>query len=514
MSMYRGLLHVPRIDAILSAEKGTWSLAPDGMMRGAADWGAHLQWGADQLIECATHLRAGRAVAALAISRKQLERWTLNIAHHHGIEPSDDEKTAAYFTRVWSIYPRVSTDMGQAWRRLSDMLHGRDTMATPESWEVAAADLSVQSQQVSNSTLDMHEFVANTAVATFLQVRGGVRVLVQGDHPDWAQLMMNELEPQVVSDLPEVVRLALHPMDMAQAFSHWADHAISVARGYRVSMMQAARADRIASIEKAAVVGAFFDRRARAIERFRLGMRQEAASLADDFDPRRLNARLFRYITIAEAAEVVSYWCDRSEERASLRLAGSALRSAYFLWLEDTDVAMACARTLLESTCQARAWRLRPQRAERIHEASGTSSPARWIEAAGWRRAAILGRALGEYSHLSLRSRVHGARRLLEELQEADIAGAERRYTARGHALDQAAYLLAFEVIDRLNKVDDQLADDFRSEVTLMDSADHTSSVEELLTRAHDLKTFDFGEPDFRGPFDSERLTSEGSEAS
>jgi hypothetical protein len=508
-AIHAGLLHLPRMDAMLAHSGRAWSLDPDGG-HNEATWGAHLQWGGDQLVETAFHLRAGRTLAAIVIARSQLERWTLNIAHHFGIEPREAEGTAAYFRRVWSTYPQVDVDVGEHWAALSEYLHGRSIMTVAQTWESVAGDVRNHSIEVPAETLQVHALVAASAETAFLQVRGGVRVLVeQSGRQAWADLMMSRFEVEYASDIPDVMRVALHPLDPALAYSKWADNLIDIQRGYRETLAQAARRDAIADLDKANVLGALLERRARAVHRFRVGMKHEAEVLGDDFDMGGLIARLFRYITIAEGAEVVSYWTDQPEDAAALRLAGGALRSAFYLWLQDTDVAMACVRVLLEQTCQARARRLRPQRAKRVAEAPGGPTPARWIEAAGWRRAAVLGRALGEFSHISLRARLSGARRLLEDLQSGVPEEADKRHTARGNALDETAYLLAFEVLDRLQSVDQGLADAFRQEVTLLDKDEHLRAVEELLSRTQDLRTFDFGDPDF-GKTDSDELTRPG----
>lgn len=496
-AMYEGLSHLPRMDAMLAHLGPAWSLDPDGR-HGREMWGAHLQWGGDQLVEAAFNLRSGRTVGSLVIARRQLERWTLNIAQHFAIEPRDDESTVGYFSRVWSVYPQVDSDMGEIWATLSEHLHGRGEMNLAQRWETVAGDVRTHSIQVPQETLQVHSLVTASAITSFLQVRGGVRVLVeQAGHPAWAQLMMNNFETQYAPDIPDVMRVALHPLDPTLALGKWADQLISTAQGYREALAQAARRDAIANLESFHVAGSLLERRARAIQRFRTAMEHEAEKLGDEFDMGGLLARLFRYITIAEGAEVVSYWSDRPEDAAALRLAGGALRSAFCLWLQDTDVAMACVRVLLEQTCQARAWRARPQRARRVAERPGGATPARWIEAAGWRRAAVLGRALGEFSHISLKARVSGARRLLEELQSGGAEQANSRHTARGNALDETAYLLAFEVLDRLQAVDQGLAEAFRGEVTLLDKDEHLRTVEELLSRTQDLRSFDFGDPDY-----------------
>ena len=141
-------------------------------------------------------------------------------------------------------------------------------------------------------------------------------------------------------------------------------------------------------------------------------------------------------------------------------------------------------------------WRLKPSRAERVETARGrAASPSRWIEGSGWKRGALLGQALGEFSHVSLRSRWPGARDLLTQIQQEDEVSPVR--TARGHALDAAAYLLALELSERLFEIDDDLARGFGLEVTLLDDEEHGKMIDSILGRVAALTGFDFGEPLF-----------------
>jgi hypothetical protein len=165
------------------------------------------------------------------------------------------------------------------------------------------------------------------------------------------------------------------------------------------------------------------------------------------------------------------------------------------MWLEDSNLALSAMRTVLEQTCRARTHRMKQSKAEKMEATGGNAvSPSRWIGASGWNRAQVLGRALGEFSHIDFNSRWTGSRRLLEDIQGDDSIS--KVHTARGHALDAVAYFLALEAIERVEKVDADLAEGFRDEVTLMDRAAHNEMVEGLLGRTMSLRSFDFGDPD------------------
>jgi hypothetical protein len=238
---------------------------------------------------------------------------------------------------------------------------------------------------------------------------------------------------------------------------------------------------------------ALIERRGRAVERARKAFHDEFEMVGDDFDPGSHAAALFRYITIGEAALLCAEWTSGFEADA-LRTASAALRSAWWMWLEDTDDAMACVRGCLEQTCRARAHRLKPGRAVRVESAGALVTSTRWLEAAGWKRLGVLSRALGEFAHISLRSRWSGARQALTVIQAEDTE--RSMFTARGHALEAAAYLLAHEVAQRLDMVAPGAASAFREEVTLLPDAEHDRHIEDLLQRAFQRRDTDFGPSD------------------
>ena len=119
--------------------------------------------------------------------------------------------------------------------------------------------------------------------------------------------------------------------------------------------------------------------------------------------------------------------------------------------------------------------------------------PAR---SAGWKRLAVLGRALGEFAYISFRARWNGARDALAALQADGTPRPDS--TARGHSLDASAYLLAHEVAARLDQASPAFATAFRARVTLLDADKHERYVEELLQRTLGLRGTDFGPPEIR----------------
>jgi hypothetical protein len=237
------------------------------------------------------------------------------------------------------------------------------------------------------------------------------------------------------------------------------------------------------------------ERRGRAVQRARDAFGAEQEFFGDEFDPQSLEVRIFQNIAIGEAAFLAAGWAS-GQEADALRTAAAALQSGWWLWLEDTDDAMTCVRGVLEQTCRARAHRVKPARAARIEAMGAAASTARWLETAGWRRLAVLGRALGEFAHISFRARWTGAREALTALQEQDVPRPDT--TARRHALEVSAYLLAHEVAARFDAACPAVGTAFRARVTQLGVDEHERQIEELLQRSLKLRRTDFGQPDLR----------------
>jgi hypothetical protein len=144
------------------------------------------------------------------------------------------------------------------------------------------------------------------------------------------------------------------------------------------------------------------------------------------FEPQNLVGRGITFVLIAEIAALCSRWSTHLPDlAAAAAVVSSSLRSAYWLWLEDDDRAMAALRCTLEQTARIRAWRAKPAKATAL-EANPATTPRDWLEAASWRRLGALNRALSEFAHAHPGSRWDGARDLLTALQKAQTKGSRR----------------------------------------------------------------------------------------
>jgi|SRR6266566_971522 len=493
---------IPAADAVLCKAGAGWSLAPDCW--GRPTWPDMLRWGLDKAADTCRLLRVGLTYGAVVTARAQLERWTLNVAFHHKVAAIGDTESAAdYVRRVWSVYPEVaeSFDVGLAWSELSEWLHGRG-LITAALGEIADAAGGTVPGALAGGTaggmLGVHQRVSALAEIVLRQARGGIS-LVAVDHygHKFTPALQATLPPDTAAG-DELARFLplLKALDFQAVFGGTGREAQLQAEIYRLFVGDSATADMLASgTSPPLAASAMLERRGRAVNRAQMAFKDEQERLGDEFAPERLEIRLFRYIAISEAAFLTAGWAGGREADA-LRTAAAALQSAWWLWLEDTDDAMPCVRGVLEQTSRARAHRVKPARAARVEDTGAAASPARWLEAAGWKRLAVLGRALGEFAHVSLRARWSGARDALSAMQASGIPHPDS--TARGHALDAASCLLAHEVAVRLDQACPAVGSAFRARVTGLGIDHHERYVEELLQRSLDLRGTDFGQPDLR----------------
>lgn len=240
--------------------------------------------------------------------------------------------------------------------------------------------------------------------------------------------------------------------------------------------------------------------RRRSIDSALKAMAAERVALGDRFDADALQAREIPYILVSEAAGLMSYWLPNEGLKSSLTAIATALRSAYWLWLEDDDRAMAVLRSVLEHTARMRTWRRNPTKAERLDNLS-KATPRDWLDAAGWRRLEALNRALGEFVHSRITSRWHGARELLAALQ-LNVDDDMSIQTARGSCLDLVVSLLCQELVatvDQLsNTVSDALRGLFAMHGRIGDAADR--NLEELIDHIWSHRKTVIGDVTLQGP--------------
>lgn len=194
------------------------------------------------------------------------------------------------------------------------------------------------------------------------------------------------------------------------------------------------------------------------------GLRMEAQKFGASFDARSVAGRGSFYVLVSEIAALTSTWCGGTIS-AALRLISSSLRSAYWLWLEDDDRAMASLRCTLEQAARIAATLKNPHRARGME--NRPTLPSRWLEAAGWKRLKVLNDALGEYSHAQKKLDPVRPRLLLSALQMDSDENPDAIYTARRHALDLVSEFAARSTIDVLRTTSHTIAE---STVQMLDT--------------------------------------------
>lgn len=453
-------------------------------------WPRHVFLAIDEVVLCFWLLRAGMPIPAAVVSRTLLERWSLNVGHSRELERGTDEALSEYISRVWSGYgPDIPANVGDWWGWLSELLHGRPGDRTFDS---AAAE-ALSAGALDNTA--QHNAIAQVAELCLRQIRGAVSSLARDEGLDDDVSVLQAPVP----DAPKLREPfsfmdAFLPLDYYEAHRVRSSAWIQIAEIYRREVTSESR-ELHQTLDPVMALEALLERRGRAVEMARIAFTNEKTILGEDFDPGYLAAKIFRSMAIAEMGRQLAAQTSSEVERVALITAAMAIDGAMQLWLEDSDHSLGCVRVLLEQAARLRAHRRRPARAARLERVpnAGTS---RWVLEAGWGRLAVLVRAVNEFSHLGHETRRRGAREALVALQ-LDGGGNE---TGRGAALTAVIYMFAFELHDRLEIIDNEVAKQFTEGVTLIDRDAHLATLERYLENAQSSRDLDFGEPDMRRP--------------
>jgi hypothetical protein len=453
-------------------------------------WLAELRRSLDGFARICWAARFGYTMAACALARRYLERWTFNLASTTGVSKAVDETDEAFIDRVWSVYSEMVVDrpVSAEWSMLSELLHGRSVAFGGNSRGVRIEfGMSLVDQaRVHNLTVRVGELALR-------QARGAIDTAAtdRGESDVYAHRI---LQGRVDALAPPPA-----PPDFLQVFYSPLDYAFVASSDATTYSEWGATYRRMVGSRKHHVDLTGFDswmaieeRWARSIDEARYSFAAERASMGDRFDPDSIVVTLLRYRCIAEMADLTST-ISQNGRSSALRAAAAALESAWVLWLQDVDDAMVCMRAALEATARARTHRTKPDRAARLESRGRSTSPHRWVEAAGWNRLAPFVRALGEFSHIQDRSRHAGSRDLLTQVQVDPIPG-EEIHTARAHALERVATMLAFEVATSLESTHPATAAAFRSIVLDESENDTEAALNEWLERAMSFRDHDFGE--------------------
>lgn len=451
----------------------------------------HLLWGVDGVTAACRLLLTGQAFGAAALARTQLERWTFNLAHGLGTEFEFHSLGTDEMRSLWDVH-HLDVDIAEIWNDLSELLHGRGRYLPLGRWE----------------TLDLMKGTAPSALSELTGALGPVLVQLRSV----ALGKAHELDMSTATDLlrrwpastafEAPVDFPIGALSSAGLWpllhNHVAEDLTLVAVVAPPSARLCASRDRFvdggaALFTPAELPGLVLaDHRYRAWHSAARSFDAEAAEVGPLFNPDVIALRAQHLILTAEAAALTSTWALPQDGADALWIAASAVRSAFFLWLEDDDRALACVRTGLESIARARAWRTKPARALKIRP----NAIARdWFELAGWRRLRLLNRSLGELSHSMPSSRWSGARAALIEAIPPHEEG-QPAAIARGAAVRTAIALLGVETIEWLRLQFTTLADAL-SEILVEDQGIESADEGQWLNQVWSARDLDFGDPDF-----------------
>jgi hypothetical protein len=451
----------------------------------------HLAWGIDGVTSACRMLLLGQAFGAAVLARTQLERWTFNLAHGLGVEFAFGDLGKANMCTLWDVH-HLHVDIAETWNELSELLHGRGKYLTVGHWE--AVDI-------------MHGDVPS-ALADLAKSLGPILAQLRSVALGQAAEKQMATATHLLRGWPESTAYEA-PVDFPSSamstaglwpllHNHVSEDLTLVALVAPPSARLCASRDRFIDEGKALFSPAelpglvLADHRYRAWHEAARGFGAEAVEVGPLFNPGVIALRAQQLILTAEAAALTSSWSHPQPGSDSLWIAGSAIRSAFFLWLEDDDRALACVRAALEAVARARAWRTRPDRASAMRSNAISRD---WFELAGWRRLKLLNRSLGELSHSMPASKWIGARAALIAAIPSHEHG-QPGAVARGAAVRSAIGLLGVETIEWLRLQSASLADAL-SEILVSDQGMVYVNEEQWLDQVWSAREVDFGEPDF-----------------
>ncbi|WP_217235494.1 hypothetical protein [Streptomyces sp. AC555_RSS877] len=504
------------------------------------NWIDHLAWGTDSVYAAARLLFCGQFLGAATILRSQFERWAENAAYNTGVVHKQGESAASYAGRAWAKchanYPFARRSIGPAesitddaarpsWdeeveqhspdgpsitigrdyavypvqllESMSNFLHGRGPWVDLVHWEAG----QLLSAQVPNSLTDASEALSDVITLILRQVRLCLAALAeeQGMNDLPLKILSSSLERQNGGAEPPRLQ-SLFPLLPASGLQTGTVAGLRDAAKAHSEVMRGKRpAGRLYQDDEFAHLH-FYERRARAAN-WALTAFDMEKERNGELDFKHLDNRNFRYIVASEMAGIISVWLKGTPTGDAAASCSSALRTAYWLWLEDDDRALASLRIVLEQSARMRVWTEKPEKAEKL-QASSSTTPKDWVKAAGWNRLSALTRALGEFSHSHANVRLDGAREILEKIQREDLDAEDSIHLARGHALDALTILLLGESINTATKLSPSIGNAFIEIVddVLMDKGVLAKNREDLLNRTLAQKDAPRGDYSFHGP--------------
>lgn len=460
-------------------------------------WPEHLRWGVDSACQAQRMILAGNLVGAASIARTQLERWSDNRTRSNDFVHPQGVPVGSHYEAIWANeHPAV--DAGQVWVELSELLHGRGPLVAAVHWEAGQLCAPKSIGAVNRAVVAVETAIQLSLRQILLCV---ATLTLEAGYPPSLGDALRQLPLSLPSEVQFVESAALTVWPMNYEFVKAISPSLRrVGDAYIDDVRQrASRREPRDLVYSARGLEAFVSRRARSAGTAADAFAKEAEQLGDKFDPTGVAAREHAYILINEVAALLATW--RADLRSDALLVGaSALRAAYWLWLEDDERSMMLARTVLEQTARLRTWRLRSHSAAILEERGANTTTRDWLREAGWRRLSILNRSLGEFSHATMRARWSGARDALVAIQAPGPNDEFEAQTGRGAALNAVAFAFGTEVAALAAEQHLTLAQAFASVLPYGDDDDPQRQIEAWLDRCWSHRSLSFGPPDLRPP--------------
>lgn len=462
-------------------------------------WPSQLHWALDSAVATVRLLLAGQVVGGAAMARNQLERWTANRAFMAGVTREPNESESEFIARAWTtpierptlteepelafvFYEDTSPPAGQpevrhsqvqltdgrsvcpvaVWRQLSEILHGRGDLGAAE-WEIL--DL-LDPGEMGPDVLPAAAAVVDAAAMCMAHLRRVLETicLANGWFGQAATLRKSfdsfsdgnnnciRVQNATVSDGTTFPAMFTYmPLVPGEGLSPGIVSLLKREASFYDGVMMGERPHGRLYTDDEFTRLTFTNRRYKCVLSAQRALAGERERLGVEFDLDSLNSRSTRWTLVCESMAMYGGWSSETRIREAAVTAASALRSAYWLWLEDDDRSMAVCRCALEQIARARAWRLRPGKAQSL-ENRPNAAPNRWLEIAGWKRLGPLNRALGQFAHMHSWADWEGAREILNNVQ-IDAEDPQSIYTARRSALELTEELMAREAVDGLRSI-------------------------------------------------------------
>ncbi|MEV0199089.1 hypothetical protein [Nonomuraea sp. NPDC050691] len=390
---------------------------------------------------------------------------------------------------------RRSIDAHAIYVALSELLHARGDMTKVAHWE--SCDLLDPYECPGSELATLKQYLADALALIISHLKASVASLLaeQGQHEFAANVL--SLPTRFPAGHHATAEPTLWPLLPSTGLQEdLVDELIATSKAYEAVGQGKRPIGRLFGNDELLDV-MFVSHRAQSAQLALDAFEEERRRLGSAFTFDPIHDRSVCMTTVTEACSLISVWSKGTPLGDAASVAATALRSAFWLWLEDDDRAMALLRIALEQTARIRAWRTKPDASRRLEESPKTT-PRDWLEAASLRRLSALNRAVGEFAHVRIGSRWLGARDLIIDLQPRPDGEEAVVQTGRGMALAGVTQLLAREVVLVAETHSTAIAEAFR--VALGHDSDSEREIDEWLEYIWSRRNSSLGESTFEGP--------------